>query len=109
MRVDGGRMATNSERRTFISYSRVNGTFAIKLATELKIAGYSVWLDQLDIPTGARWDDEITISVNGGKEIAYPFGPDEDKLCEGQVGIALTSDKDFPVKVNLLSITISNP
>jgi hypothetical protein len=55
----GGRMATDSRRRTFISYSRTNEAFAVKLATELKISGYSVWLDQLDIPTGARWDDEI--------------------------------------------------
>lgn len=52
-------MATGKQRRTFISYSRVNEGFAIKLATELKLAGYRVWLDQLDIPTGARWDEEI--------------------------------------------------
>ena len=47
------------QRRIFISYSRINEVFAVKLAVELKSAGYSVWLDQLDIPTGARWDDEI--------------------------------------------------
>jgi hypothetical protein len=52
-------MATESQRSTFISYSRINEAFALELAKELKSAGYSVWLDQLDIPTGARWDDEI--------------------------------------------------
>lgn len=52
-------MATERQRSTFISYSRINEAFALELAKELKSAGYLVWLDQLDIPTGARWDDEI--------------------------------------------------
>jgi TIR domain len=52
-------MATDEPRRTFISYSCANADFALKLAKELKSAGFSIWLDQLDIPTGARWDDEV--------------------------------------------------
>jgi hypothetical protein len=52
-------MAPEKQRHTFISYSRINKEFAVKLAKELKAAGFPVWLDQLDIPAGARWDDEI--------------------------------------------------
>jgi len=52
-------MAARKQRRTFISYSRVNKEFAVKLAKELRADGYSIWLDQLDIPTGARWDNEL--------------------------------------------------
>ena len=52
-------MATEKKRHTFISYSRINKEFALKLARELKAAGFPIWLDQLDIPTGTRWDDEI--------------------------------------------------
>lgn len=52
-------MAAEKKRHTFISYSRLNKEFALKLARELKAAGFPIWLDQLDIPTGARWDDEI--------------------------------------------------
>ena len=52
-------MVTEKKRHTFISYSRTNKEFALKLARELKAAGFPVWLDQLDIPTGTRWDDEI--------------------------------------------------
>ena len=52
-------MATEKQRHTFISYSRINKEFALKLARELRAAGFPIWLDQLDIPTGARWDDEI--------------------------------------------------
>lgn len=52
-------MVTEKKRHTFISYSRTNKEFALKLARELKAAGFPIWLDQLDIPTGTRWDDEI--------------------------------------------------
>lgn len=52
-------MNTAKQRGTFISYSRTDKEFALKLARELKSAGYFVWLDQLDIPTGARWDDAV--------------------------------------------------
>lgn len=52
-------MNTAKQRWTFISYSRKDKEFALKFARELKSAGYHVWLDQLDIPTGARWDDAV--------------------------------------------------
>jgi hypothetical protein len=47
------------QRKTFLSYSRVNKDFAIKLARELKSEGFDIWLDLLDIPAGSRWDREI--------------------------------------------------
>lgn len=47
------------QRRTFLSYSRANKEFALRLAKELKSEGFPVWLDQLDIPLGARWDVEV--------------------------------------------------
>ena len=52
-------MNAAKQRWTFISYSRKDKEFALKFARELKSAGYLVWLDQLDIPTGARWDDAV--------------------------------------------------
>ena len=52
-------MANVTQRKTFISYSRVNKEFAAKLAEELKSEGFDIWFDQLDIPPGARWDTEI--------------------------------------------------
>jgi formylglycine-generating enzyme required for sulfatase activity len=48
-----------NQRKTFLSYSRVNKDFALRLAKELKAEGFYVWLDQLDIPAGARWDREV--------------------------------------------------
>ncbi len=52
-------MSPEKQRLTFISYSRINNDFALQLAKELKAAGFNIWLDQLDIPTGARWDDAL--------------------------------------------------
>jgi hypothetical protein len=52
-------MAIDSQRRAFISYSRTNKDFATKLARGLRQAGFPIWFDLLDIPTGARWDDEV--------------------------------------------------
>ncbi|HUI88299.1 MAG TPA: toll/interleukin-1 receptor domain-containing protein [Anaerolineales bacterium] len=52
-------MTTEKPRRTFISYSRVDKEFAVALGTELRNSGINIWLDQFDIPTGVRWDDEI--------------------------------------------------
>jgi hypothetical protein len=43
-------MVAEKKRHTFISYSRINKEFALKLASELKAAGFPIWLDQLDIP-----------------------------------------------------------
>lgn len=52
-------MDNDKQRKTFLSYSRANKDFAIKLAKELKAEGFYVWLDQLDIPAGSRWDREV--------------------------------------------------
>ena len=52
-------MGKEKQLKTFLSYSRANKDFAIKLAKELKSEGFYIWLDQLDIPAGARWDREV--------------------------------------------------
>ena len=43
----------------FFSYSREDSAFVLRLAGDLKRAGASVWLDQLDIVPGQRWDNAI--------------------------------------------------
>lgn len=50
--------------RAFISYSRSNSAFALRLAGDLKAAGASVWLDQLDIRRGDRWDQAVEDALN---------------------------------------------
>ncbi len=53
-----------SERSTFFSYARDNSEFVIDLAKRLKSDGFNVWLDQIDIPPGARWDKEIQSALS---------------------------------------------
>jgi len=43
----------------FFSYSRDNTEFVMDLAKELRQAGADVWLDQMDIKPGSRWDKSI--------------------------------------------------
>ena len=43
----------------FVSYSREDSEFVLRLARDLKAAGANVWLDQLDIQPGHAWDSMI--------------------------------------------------
>jgi hypothetical protein len=52
-------VATTSLSIAFISYSRADSEFALKLAGDLKAAGANVWLDQLDIEPGTHWDTAV--------------------------------------------------
>jgi hypothetical protein len=47
----------------FFSYSREDSDFAFRLAGDLKAAGASVWLDQLDIIPGQRWDRAVEAAL----------------------------------------------
>ncbi len=49
--------------KTFISYARADSARTLRLAQELRKAEISVWIDQLDIPPGARWDREIEAAL----------------------------------------------
>ena len=48
-----------SEGTIFFSYSRDNSEFVINLANDLRAAGANVWMDQIDIKPGTRWDRSI--------------------------------------------------
>lgn len=47
----------------FFSYSRDNSEFVLALAKELRESGAKVWLDQLDITPGSRWDKSIETAL----------------------------------------------
>ncbi|WP_418318164.1 toll/interleukin-1 receptor domain-containing protein [Piscinibacter sakaiensis] len=49
----------NAPSRIFFSYSRSDSNFVLKVARALRSEGRDVWVDQLDIPKGARWDVEV--------------------------------------------------
>jgi formylglycine-generating enzyme required for sulfatase activity len=49
----------SQEAHIFISYARADSEFALRLARDLRSKGVNIWVDQLDIPPGNRWDRAI--------------------------------------------------
>lgn len=47
------------EPTLFFSYARADAELALKLATDLRSAGINLWMDQLDIQAGDRWDRAV--------------------------------------------------
>jgi len=49
----------DATQEVFFSYSRSDEALVLKIASALRRDGRRVWVDQLDIAKGARWDDEV--------------------------------------------------
>lgn len=79
----------------FISYSRVDTTFVLKLANDLKNAGVNIWLDQLNIPPGAHWDNEIEAALHSATCVLAIISPQsmESKNAMDEISFALEQDK----------------
>jgi len=91
----GEAMANVTQRKTFLSYSRVNKDFALKLAEELKSEGFNIWFDQLDIPPGARWDTEIEKALDEADifmVIITPASAKSDNVLD-EIGYAIDTGK----------------
>jgi len=88
-------MANETQRKTFLSYSRVNQDFALKLAEELKSEGFDIWFDQLDIPPGARWDTEIEKALEEADIFMVIITPDSAKSDNvlDEIGYAIDTGK----------------
>lgn len=80
---------------TFISYSRADSDFAVRLAKDLKAAGHEIWLDQLDIPTGARWDDELEKALRTCTTFLILLSPESIKSqnVKDEIGYAIDTGK----------------
>jgi biotin carboxyl carrier protein len=59
----------------FISYSREDSEFALRLANDLKAAGARVWFDQTDIVPGHPWDDAIKEALNDTTQLVVVLSP----------------------------------
>jgi hypothetical protein len=88
-------MANETQLKTFLSYSRVNKDFALKLAKELKSEGFDIWLDQLDIPPGSRWDAEVEKALAESEIfmiIITPASAKSENVLD-EIGYAIDSGK----------------
>lgn len=61
---------------TFISYAREDAEFVLRLAKDLRSAGAQVWLDQLDIKPGQRWDAAVEEALRACAQQVAILSPD---------------------------------
>ena len=59
----------------FVSYSREDLEFVLRLAKDLKAKGAKVWMDKLDIRPGQRWEAEIEAAVDGCSRMLVILSP----------------------------------
>src|SRR5688572_6184290 len=94
---------------TFISYSRAHSAFVVRLARDLKSAGFDVWLDQLDIPKGARWDDAIEAAVEKSSTFMIVLSPEsiESQNVKDELSYAIDAGKHIlPVVIQPCNIPL---
>ncbi len=79
----------------FFSYSRDDSAFVLKLAKDLRAAGENIWLDQLDIKAGKRWDRAIEDALHACKTLLVVLSPtsvSSDNVMD-EVSFALEENK----------------
>ena len=59
----------------FVSYSREDWEFVVRVAKDLKAKGAKVWMDKLDIRPGQRWEQEIESALNGCSRMLVILSP----------------------------------
>ena len=64
-----------AQDRIFFSYAREDGDFALRLARDLRAAGQDLWLDQLDIPAGGRWDKSVEQALKSCQRLLVILSP----------------------------------
>lgn len=87
----------------FLSYARADSEFCLKLAEDLQQAGIRIWMDQIDIRPGMRWDDEIQTAIASADTMLVVLTPDSiaSKNVRDEVNFAL--DRDHTIVPVLLS------
>ena len=80
---------------TFFSYSREDSEFVLRLAKDMRAAGAKVWLDQLDISPGQRWDSAVEAALRASpRQIAVlsPAAVSSDNVMD-EISFALEEHK----------------
>jgi hypothetical protein len=60
---------------SFFSYARSDSELVLRLAKELRTAGASVWIDQLDILGGERWDQAVEAALRRCHRLVVALSP----------------------------------
>jgi len=86
----------------FLSYSRSDERFALRLARDLRAEGVAMWVDQLDIRPSEHWDRAIERAVRecrGMVVILSPRSVESDNVAD-EISYAIDSGKSvLPVMI----------
>ncbi len=81
----------------FISHAREDGEFALRLAQDLRAAGVPIWIDQLDIPLNARWDDAVEEALKACAGFLIILSPASVSSKHVKDEIAFALDENVPI------------
>jgi hypothetical protein len=79
----------------FLSYAREDAEFVLRLAKDLRAGGADVWIDQLDIKPGQRWDRAVEDALAKCPELLVILSPAavESTNVMDEVSLALEEGK----------------
>ena len=66
---------SETDTRYFFSYAREDSDFVLRLAKELRQDGANVWLDQIDIRGGQRWDAAVEEALKASQGMIVLLTP----------------------------------
>lgn len=102
-------MTEGAEGSYFLSYSRTDERFALRLATDLRARGVAMWVDQLDIRPSEHWDRAIeraVMSCRGLVVILSPRSVASDNVAD-EISYAIDSGKSvLPVKIEACTLPL---
>ena len=79
----------------FLSYSRRDQEFALRLAIDLRAAGAAIWMDQVDIRPSDRWDRTVEAAVRDCAGLVVVLSPNSaasDNVLD-EVAVAFEAGK----------------
>jgi hypothetical protein len=84
-----------SSQFAFVSYAREDAEFVLRLAKDLRAGGANVWIDQLDIWPGQRWDRVVEGALAKCSQLLVILSPAaaESTNVIDEVSLALDSGK----------------
>ena len=59
----------------FVSYSRMNGSAALKLYERLRQRGVAAWLDMRELNAGEDWNEQVAAAIEAAKAFVVLVGP----------------------------------
>ena len=93
----------------FLSYSRSDEQIALRLANDLRGAGISVWVDQLDIRPSEHWDRAIERAVRDCRGLVVVVSPRSvasDNVAD-EISFAIDSGKSvLPVMIERCALPL---